>query len=95
LKRFFLSLFFALVGSGVTFYLILFCSLAFYLFVKGVNSTEAPGLVAALRHIALPVSAITGAVLFVLALRRKPRHVSSCEERPTERDQMSSKLAAK
>lgn len=95
MKRFFLSLFFALVGCGVTFYMILFCSLVFHLFVEGANSTEAPGLVAALRHIALPVSAITGAVVFVLALRRKPRQVSSRSNSAANRDDAKSKLAAK
>ena len=71
MKRFFFALFLALVAAGVSFYLILFCGLSFYLFVKGINPTEAPGLLSALRTVALPVSLALGVVVFILGLRRK------------------------
>jgi hypothetical protein len=69
-KRLLFAAFLGLVACGISFYLILFCSLSFYLFIKGVNPAEAPGLLAALRHVALPISAALGVLAFLVGLRR-------------------------
>ncbi len=71
MKRLLFALFLGFVASGISFYLILFCSLSFYLFVRGVNPAEAPGLLAGLRHVALPTSVALGVVVFVAGLRRR------------------------
>ncbi len=71
MKRLFFALFIGLVASGISFYVVLFCSLSFYLFVKGMNPAEAPGLLAGLRNVALPISVALGVVVFVIGLRRK------------------------
>lgn len=71
MKRLLFALFIGFVATGISFYLILFCSLSFYLFVQGMNPAEAPGLRAGLRHVALPVSVVLGVVVFIVGLRRK------------------------
>jgi TRAP-type C4-dicarboxylate transport system permease small subunit len=70
-KRLLFALFLAVVASGISFYLILFCSLSFYLFVRGLNPTESPGLVSGLRNIALPISFALGIIVFLVGIRRK------------------------
>jgi TRAP-type C4-dicarboxylate transport system permease small subunit len=74
-KRLLFALFLALVACGISFYVVLFCSLGFYLFIKGLNPVEAPGLVAGLRHVALPVSAALGVLAFIFGIRRKDTRV--------------------
>jgi TRAP-type C4-dicarboxylate transport system permease small subunit len=69
-KRLLLSLLFALVVCGVSFYLAYFVGLIYLTASGPLNPANAPGFQAALRHVALPVSIGLGAAVFVLALWR-------------------------
>jgi hypothetical protein len=69
-KRVFLSCFLALVACGVFFYLVCFAGLMYTDVIGPLNPPNDSGLQWVLRHVALPVSIVLGALVFRFAFRR-------------------------
>lgn len=69
-KRLFLSCFMALVACGVFFYVASFAGFLYTSLAGPLHPVNEFALQWMLRHIALPVSLVIGAVIFGLAFRR-------------------------
>jgi hypothetical protein len=69
-KRVFLSCFLALVACGLSFYVAYFTGLMYAAATGPLNPPNDSGLQWALRHVALPISLVVGAVVFRFAFRR-------------------------
>ena len=72
IKRILIAAVFALVALGFSFWVMTSLGLMLALVRGDQNAAVAPGLNAALRQVALPVSAALAVVTFVVFLRRQP-----------------------
>ncbi len=70
LARFFFSLFLGIVACGMSFYVILFVSLAVTALTHRANPASTPTLQNNLQHIVLPLSLTLGIVVFCLSMVR-------------------------
>ncbi len=70
LTRFFFSLFLGIVACGMSFYVILFVSLAVTALTHRTNPASTPALQNNLEHIVLPLSLALGAVVFIFSMMR-------------------------
>ncbi len=72
-RRLILSSFFGVAACGVSFYLFYMLGFVYLAMTGPLNPPSDPGLQWALRHVALPISVVFGAVVLALFYRRLGR----------------------
>ncbi len=84
LARILFSLFLAIVACGMSFYVILFVTLAVSALTHQANPASTPALQGNLKHIVLPISLLLGAGVFVLSMMRWGKKRENTEAKPAE-----------